>query len=44
MEGGADLKSIQDMLGHNSMSTTEIYTHVSSDRMREVFKMAHPRA
>lgn len=44
MEGGADLRSIQDMLGHDSMSTTEIYTHVSPDRMREVYKMAHPRA
>lgn len=44
MEGGADLRSIQDMLGHDSMSTTEIYTHVSTDRMRKVYKMAHPRA
>lgn len=44
MEGGADLRSIQYMLGHDSMSTTEIYTHVSTDRMRKVYKMAHPRA
>jgi len=43
VEGGADLRAIQMMLGHADISTTEVYTHVASDRLREVHKKFHPR-
>ncbi|SVB13394.1 uncharacterized protein METZ01_LOCUS166248, partial [marine metagenome] len=42
MDKGADIRAVKDLLGHNSLSSTQIYTHVQPEKMKEIYKQAHP--
>ena len=44
MDRGADIRSVQELLGHRSLATTQIYTHISAANLRQVYERAHPRA